>query len=158
MKTTKQIVLLAIGASCFFMQWGHAQTERIITLYVNTAEIQNPDVNASCNFGQTDGSSNEDYTISANVDDIIVWKGVALGATETSSVEIVAINHQGANGGRDVFGGDNRLTADDGEVRGTIVTTTEPGTDYKYKISFRVIHEGESKGGIFQIDPKIKVN
>ena len=157
MKPIKNILLIALGATCFIMQRGHAQTERVITLYVNTAEIQNPDINAYCNFGQTDGSSNEEYTIIGNVGDVIVWQGVALGASETSNVEIVAINHQGANGGRDIFGGDNRLTGENGEVRGTVISTTDEGADYKYKISFRVVHEGENKGGIFQIDPKIKI-
>ena len=157
MKLFKKLPIVALCASFFFMNLGLAQTQRTITLYVNTADIQNPDINMYCNFGQAEGITNEEYTINANVGDEIVWRGVPQSGSETSAVEIVAINHEGSNGGRDIFGGDNRLRAENGEVSGTIVAATDDGADYKYKISFRVIHNGERRGGNFQIDPKIKV-
>jgi len=134
----------------------HAQTERVITLEVNTADIENPNVNDFCNFmGQDPGVSNEDYTIEANLGDIIIWRGVSTSSPD-HTVEIRAINHQGNQGGRDIFGS-NKLSGENGEVRGTILHRTEAGTDYKYKIQFRVYIDGRKKGGTFNIDPKIRV-
>ena len=133
-----------------------AQTERVITLEVNTTDIENPNVNDFCNFqGQDPQVSNEDYTIEANLGDIIIWRGVSTSSPE-HTVEIRAINHQGNRGGRDIFG-DNRLGGENGEVRGTILYRTEAGTDYKYNIQFRVYIDGSRKRGTFNIDPKIRV-
>jgi hypothetical protein len=132
------------------------QVERVVTLEVNTTDISNPNVNDFCNFlGQDPEVSNEDYTIEANVGDIIIWRGVST-SSPRDSVEIWAINHQGDRGGRDIFGA-NRLDGEDGEVRGTILNTTEEGADYKYNIQFRVYIDGQRKRGNFNIDPKIKV-
>jgi hypothetical protein len=134
----------------------HAQTERVITLEVNTADIENPNVNDFCNFlGQDPGVSNEDYTIDANLGDTIIWRGVSTSSPD-HTVEIRAINHQGNQGGRDIFGS-NKLSGENGEVRGTIRYRTEAGTVYKYKIQFRVYIDGRRKRGTFNIDPKIRV-
>ena len=133
-----------------------AQTERVITLEVNTADIENPNVNDFCHFlGQDPEVSNEDYTIEANIGDVIIWRGVSTSSPD-DRVEIRAINHQGNRGGRDIFGS-NRLGGQNGEVRGTILNRTEDGTDYKYKIQFRVYVDGRRKSGTFNIDPKIRV-
>jgi hypothetical protein len=133
-----------------------AQTERVITLEVNTTDIENPNVNEFCNFqGQDPQVSNEDYTIEANLGDIIIWRGIST-SSEEHTVEIRAINHQGNRGGRDIFGS-NRLSGENGEVRGTIIQRTEEGADYKYKIQFRVYINGRRQGGTFNIDPKIRV-
>ena len=132
-----------------------AQTERVITLYVNTSDIQNPNLNDYCNFGQEEGISNEEYTVEANVGDTIVWVGVST-SNENDQVLIESINHQGDQGGRDIFG-QNRLSGEGGEVRGVIQSSTEGEADYKYMLSFRVLNNGEPRGGVFNIDPKIKV-
>ena len=150
--TTPFLVLLFFS---FFTSNLQGQTERIITLRVNTAEIANPNVNDFCDFGQAPEISNEEYTIVANVGDVIIWKGVSTSASE-DVVEIRAINHQGDQGGRDIFGA-NRLEGENGEVRGTILNTTEEGADYKYNLQFRVYNNGTQRGGTFNIDPKIRV-
>ncbi len=150
--TTPFLVLLFFS---FFTSNLQGQTERIITLRVNTAEIANPNVNDFCDFGQAPEISNEEYTIVANVGDVIIWKGVSTSASE-DVVEIRAINHQGDQGGRDIFGA-NRLEGENGEVRGTILNTTEEGADYKYNLQFRVYNNGAQRGGTFNIDPKIRV-
>jgi plastocyanin len=133
-----------------------AQTERVIILEVNTTDIENPNVNDFCNFqGQDPQVSNEDYTVEANLGDTIIWRGVSTSSPD-HTVEIRAINHQGNRGGRDIFGS-NKLSGENGEVRGTIINRTEAGTDYKYKIQFRVYIDGSRKRGTFNIDPKIRV-
>lgn len=127
----------------------------MVTVFVDTGQIRNPNVNDFCNFGQEEGISNEDYTIQANVGDTIVWRGVSSTNPE-DQVLIVSINHQGDRGGRDIFG-QNRLQGEDGVVRGTIQFDTEGQDDYKYMLSFRVLNNGEPREGVFNIDPKIKV-
>jgi len=145
------VVILALFSSGQVL----AQTEHVITLNVNTSDIQNPNLNDYCNFGQEEGISNEDYTIVANVGDTIIWRGVSI-SSENDEVQIVSINHQGDQGGRDIFG-QNRLQGENGEVRAVIQASTEDGEDYKYMLSFRVLNNGEPRGGVFNIDPKIRV-
>lgn len=132
-----------------------AQQEHYVTLSVNTAEIQNPNVNDYCNFGQPEGIANEEFTIEANVGDTIIWRGISV-SSPGDVVLIEAINHEGNRAGRDIFGS-NVLQGQNGEVRGTILYSTAGGADYKYKLSFRVIQNGEPRGGMFHIDPKIRV-
>lgn len=145
------VVILALFSSGQVL----AQTEHVITLYVNTSDIQNPNLNDYCNFGQDEGISNEDYTIEVSVGDTIVWVGQS-NSNDTDQVLIESINHQGDQGGRDVFG-QNVLRGENGEVRGTIQFSTEGQADYKYMLSFRVLNNGEPRGGVFNIDPKIRV-
>ena len=114
-----------------------AQVERVITLEVNTADIENPNVNDFCGFlGQDPDVSNEDYTIEANVGDVIIWRGVSTSSPE-DRVEIRTINHEGSNGGRDIFGS-NTIRGEDGEVRATILNTTDEGADYKTHTNFQI--------------------
>lgn len=156
MKATIVLRILCILLPTLLVTNLQAQTERVITLEVNTAEIENPNVNDFCRFlGQEPGVSNEEYTIEANLGDIIIWRGVSTSSPE-DRVEIRAINHQGNRGGRDIFGS-NQLRGDNGEVRGTIINRTEEGTVYKYKIQFRVYNDGNRRRGTFNIDPKIRV-
>ena len=145
------VVILALFSSGQVL----AQTEHVITLYVNTSDIQNPNLNDYCNFGQDEGISNEDYTIEVSVGDTIVWVGQS-NSNDNDQVLIESINHQGDQGGRDIFG-QNVLRGENGEVRGTIQFSTEGQADYKYMLSFRVLNNGEPRGGVFNIDPKIRV-
>ena len=154
MKSIK-IILLGVITS-FWVGQISAQQEIVITLNVNTGEIQNPNVNDYCDFGQPADISNEDYTIEASVGDTIIWRGVS-STDPNDQVMIESINHQGDQGGRDIFG-QNRLPGDEnGEVRGTIQVSTEGQEPYKYMLSFRVLNNGEPRAGVFNIDPKIKV-
>ena len=66
----------------------------VVTLYVNTGDIDKSDVNASCNFGQSADIANEDFTIQASVGDTVTWQGVSSDAPSTDVVNISAINHE----------------------------------------------------------------
>jgi len=126
----------------------------VITLYVDTARISNPDVNASCNFGQDPNISNEEFTVDVNLGDTITWQGVSANAPSTDSVSIESINHEG---GQNVFD-QNVLRGNNGVVTGTARVRTDGGEKYKYKISFKVTNSGSSRNGTFHIDPKIAVH
>ncbi|MEJ2585309.1 MAG: hypothetical protein P8Z38_09785 [Robiginitalea sp.] len=156
MKTCHPYSYVAILCLSLFFTTTNAQEQHVITLEVNTAEIQNPNVNDYCSFmGQDPEVSNEDYTIVAGVGDVVIWRGVSTSSPE-DVVEIRAINHQGDRGGRDIFG-QNQLQGENGQVIGTILNTTEEGADYKYQLQFWVYNNGTRRGGTFNIDPKIKV-
>ena len=156
MKSIQKSLYLALILILITTASLQAQVERVITLEVNTEEIRNPNVNDFCRFqGQAPDVSNEDYTVVANVGDVIIWRGISLSSPE-DYVEIRAINHEGSRGGRDIFG-QNRIDGENCEVRATVLNTTDEGADYKYKIQFRVFVDGSQKEGTFNIDPKIKV-
>jgi len=147
---------LALLCFSLFFTSLSAQEEHEIILEVNTAEIQNPNINDFCRFqGQDPEVSNEDYTIEARVGDVVIWRGVSTSSPD-DIVEIRAINHQGDQGGRDIFG-QNVLPGENGQVTGTIVNTTEAGTEYKYLLQFWVYNNGTRRGGTFNIDPRIRV-
>ena len=156
MKMNKHHFLLALLCFSLFFAGLRAQEEHVIILEVNTAEIENPNVNDFCRFqGQDPEVSNEDYTIEARVGDIVIWRGVSTSSPD-DVVEIRAINHQGDRGGRDIFG-QNVLQGENGQVLGTILNTTEEGADYKYLLQFWVYNNGTRRGGTFNIDPRIRV-
>ena len=156
METKKLPTWLAVICFTVFLTGLYGQEEHIITLQVNTAEIQNPNVNDFCSFvGQESGVSNEDFTIVARVGDVVIWRGVSTSSPD-DVVEIRAINHQGDMGGRNIFGA-NQLSGENGQVTGTILNTTEEGADYKYMLQFWVYNNGTRRGGTFNIDPRIKV-
>ena len=130
----------------------------VVTLYVNTAQIDNRNVNASCNFGQASGISNEEFTIEVNVGDTITWQGVSSNAPSTDVVNIVSINHEG---GKNVFDQNVlKSSMEDGreKVSAVVRSRTDDGNKYKYKISFTVINGGNRRNGMFHIDPKIEVH
>lgn len=156
MKINNPYTLLAILCFSLLSAGVQAQEEHVITLLVNTAEIENPNVNDFCRFeDQKPEESNEDFTIVARVGDIIIWRGESTSSAD-DVVEIRAINHQGDRGGRDIFG-QNQLQGENGQVTGTIINTTEEGTEYKYMLQFRVYNNGTRRGGTFNIDPRIRV-
>jgi hypothetical protein len=126
-----------------------------ITLEVDTARIENNDIDPCCNFGQEDHICNKDFTVDANVGDIITWQGVSSSSKE-DEVNIISIQHEDGN---DIFS-HRRLPGDGnepGKVVGLVLSLAPAGMEYKYKISFTVKHNSKKRNGIFHIDPKIQV-
>lgn len=133
-----------------------SQRTHTITLFVNTAEVTSQNTGVQCSFGQTQGISNEDYTIRVKKGDIVVWKGVSTNAPDTDIINITAINHEG---GVNVF--NQNVLKGNGQtpevVTGTVVQGA-PGDEEKYKISFKVLNNGVQRNGTFHIDPKIQIH
>lgn len=159
MKTNKLFQILIAMLLISFNNDLYAQLEHIITLNVDTGQITKHEVNEYCNFGQEEGISNEDYTITVNIGDTIVWQGVSTNAPDSDTVSITSINHRG---GTNIFGVNTLLG--NGEtpelVIGEVLNSTEGERKktYKYTIKFKVFNNGHKRNGTFQIDPKIKVN
>ena len=106
-----------------------------------------------CYFnGQAATIDTRDYTVNANVGDVIVWNAVS-SSSDRDQVKITAINYEG---GTNVFNSD-RMNGENGEVRATISKSTAGKEDYKYNVSFKIVKNGKLQPGTFHIDPKIKV-
>ena len=152
MKSTNQlfmllaVILLSFSATCY------AQTEHVIVLQVNTANIEKQNVEAYCNFeGQNPEIAPRDFTTFVQNGDIIRWIGVST-SSENDVVNITSINYQG---GKNLLGL-NILRGDGAEVAGT-VQNGAVGEEEKYTLSFKVIRNGTQRNGTFLIDPKIKI-
>jgi len=132
---------------------GHIVTNNgnIVTLNVDTKRITKKNLDKTCNFGQTDGSSNEDFTIIVAVGDSIMWRGFST-YSKKDSVNITMIKIKHKNGtkifDKDSIKGKNKVFA-------KAKYSTEGKPDYEYKIKFTVIRNGKKKK--FSIDPKIQI-
>lgn len=150
MKTTifSKLIFLFLPLLIAFKSDKAVETH-VITLYVNTTEITRSTIDENADFGQQDGSSNEDYTIEVFMGDTVQWVGES-SSDDADKVEIVQINYQ--SGER--FFNSNVLNGSNGVVTGTI-TQGRAGRDQKYNIKFRITRNGQRVNEIFQIDPKI---
>ncbi len=129
----------------------------VVTLNVDTGEIDKENASASCNFGQAEGISNEEFTIVVNVGDVITWVGVSSSSPETDVVDITKIKHVK---GKNIFGKDLDTT-DKGnhqKVSAKVLASTAVEGLYKYDISFAVTNNGVKRNGMFHIDPKIQAH
>lgn len=145
--------LLLVSFLFFFSSSVIAQETINVTLNVDTNEIKTIDAHNYCSFkGQPEMLDTRDYTINANVGDVIVWNAVS-SSSKTDQVKIVSINYET---GTNVFS-DNKINGQNGVVTGTINNSTVGKSDYKYKISFKIMNNGNLQPGTFHIDPIIKV-
>lgn len=136
-----------------------AQEPRVVTLYVDTANINTntPDneLGAVCNFGQEAGVTNEAFLIEVNQGDIVQWRGQASGEGDIVNIEQI-LYVRGPNpfpeGRRELPGtGENGKTV-------TVQATNPTGENTcKYMVKFTVIRDGSSLNRTFNIDPEIRV-
>ncbi len=127
-----------------------AQTTHTVILTCDTANITNDNVNDVCSFGQQSDVSNVDFTTDVNLEDIVVWRGEA--TNPDNSIELHSINYQG---GKNVFK-KNVMRDVDGIVTGKVVEGL-PGDVEKYNLKFRVYRNGSLLPGMFDIDPRIRI-
>ncbi len=109
MKIKNLFLTLISLTTLFFVAGLNAQDMHTITLNVNTGEIQKPNADEYCDFGQPSDVANRDFTITVNVGDTVIWEGVSTDAPGTDVVNIVSINHEG---GKNVF--DRNILKGDG--------------------------------------------
>jgi hypothetical protein len=156
----KSSIVLTVGSVLFpivsIARRKDVTDNTVVTLYVDTAQIAKSDVNQYCNFGQPSNIANEDFTIEVKVGDTVTWQAVSANAPSTDIVNVASINHEG---GKNVFG--KNVLKGDGQsperVTAQVLHKTA-GSDYKYKISFKVYNNGVKRNGTFHIDPKIRVS
>ena len=153
MKKISKTFSLLIFILLFFCNTSIAQETIYLTLNVDTAQLSSQDTHQYCYFdGQSESVDTRDFTINANIGDVIVWKGVST-TSEADIIKITSINY---HGGTNVFG-QNKIKGVNGVVTGNISKDTAGKPDFKYTISFKVISNGSARPGTFLVDPKIKV-
>ena len=156
MKTSKTLFTLAAIMVLLFNtnSFSQAAETHYITLNVDTSTINSQNESSVSNFGQEEGVTNEDYTISVRVGDTIIWKGIS-SVSENDVVNIKSINYEGDT---NIF--NQNILRGNGEnpelVVGTAVTGNI-GDSLKYKISFTVLNNGVKRQGTYHIDPKIRI-
>ncbi len=150
MKTTSRLLffLLAVVSLVSCKNQLH-----VVTLYVDTDQIQLSNTDQHANFGQPLGISNTDFTTHVRKGDRVIWQGVSI-SNPADQVKITSINYVS---GERLFqrislsgkrGGDEMVT---GAIK------MRPGKfeaylKEKYSINFTL----SNKAGTFNIDPVIK--
>jgi hypothetical protein len=143
----------------------YSSNVHVITLYVNTAEINNGNIDETTNFGQADSISNKKYTTHVRKGDLVIWKGVSV-SDPLDIVNISSINHQG---GPRLFN-KNLLKGNGGDDNGAnevVIGVVTQGPEMKdgikldneqYVLHFKVKRDGEPQVKPYKIDPYIKVS
>jgi len=155
MRAKNLFLTLIMLASLSFSSMTRVPETITITLNVDTRTINPSNLDEVCNFGQGEGISNADYTVDVRLGDIVLWRGLSSTAPETDEVQIKAINHEG---GARVFG--KNVLKESRENPGIVLGVVAEGKDgdqEKYKVQFRVLSDGDRRGGTFNIDPKIRI-
>ena len=137
MKTTKQFsIMMAIVLLSFSINSCRDQkilADNTITLYVDTDNINQDNIDSTCNFRQSADVSNEDFTTEVALGDNITWQGKAVknGKVKIKKIEYVS--------------GDYILTENElnnslfsRKVHGKVVDEGTIGDIEKYLIEFKV--------------------
>jgi hypothetical protein len=88
MKTTNQILIVLAVMS--LMSCGQLH---VVTLYVDTTNIEQGNIATNANFGQPIGISNEDFTTHVRKGDLIIWQGQSI-SNPDHIVKITSIEHE----------------------------------------------------------------
>jgi len=154
----KSVFILSLSTLivCSFLTT-HAQESKtvVVTLNVNTGQIDDKNLATTCNFGQDQNISNENFTIEVNVGDSISWRGVSSSSPATDIVEITKIKYAK---GKNIFDKDDLLPGKNKTISGKALSKTTAEDTYKYDIYFTVTNNGTRRNGTFKIDPKIIVH
>lgn len=158
MKSALILVLATLLLSSFSDLTKPEQEESktvIVTLNVDTGEITKDNTSTTCNFGQEEDISNEEFTISVNVGDSVTWMGVSSSSPETDVVDITKIKYVK---GKNIFGKDleTKDTGKQKKISAKVLSSTAVEGTYKYDISFTVTNNGVKRNGTFHIDPRIQ--
>jgi hypothetical protein len=151
------ILMLVLSVS------GFAQGTNIVTLNVDTDDINDSNVLEKCFFTwekpdgtistSASGAALEDWLITINITEIVEWKGSAT-TDDNVIVDIIRIKRES---GTPIFSGrtlrgNNDPSGEKIRAKPDRITNDQNG-DFKYTIKFRV----KGMRGSFDIDPKIKV-
>jgi len=157
MKTASQILMLMAVIS--FMSCGQLH---VVTLYVNTNDIEIGNEELYANFDQPDGIMNKNFITTVRKGDQIIWKGQSISDPD-HVVKITSIEHKD---GKEIFelkpfkkikGKDGYVNKDfsDELVKGKVTLGPSKKEAYiieHYTLKFTV----SNKSGTFTIDPEIR--
>jgi len=157
MKTTRSLLILIVVMSLMAC----SSQLHVVTLYVDTTQIDQTNIEQYASFGQPAGIANKDFITHVRKGDQIIWDAVSI-SNPSDEVKITAINHIS---GERIFerklrkGQPQSGTKKQGFVKELISGAIEMKPDRlkayieeKYGIEFTVAN----KEGPFKIDPVIR--
>ena len=161
MKTTNRLLILTailclVACKTKFPFTIFSNQVHVVTLYVNTNNIDQTNIEQNANFGQAPGISNEEYTTYVKRGDIVIWRGVSIN-DPLDIVNITIIEHDTKDGRSKNFF-DKNMIRGNGDDHETVVGTLKKGNRgefQKYILKFTVIDNGEPRNDIYIIDPKM---
>ena len=143
----------------------------VVTLYVDTTQIDQDNIDANAHFGQRVGIANKDFTTDVRKRDIVIWQGVSTSDT-LHMVTITSIKHESGdylidqrvaktNRANQRVAKTNRAKKMNNKqfIRKKIVarpSREQPFAKEKYTLKFTVFNNKTKRNGTFQIDPVIK--
>ena len=149
----KTSFFLLFSVFCFCTQ---AQEKHTIELTCSTSQLNDDNINQVCNFGQNDNEPNENFTIEADVDDLVLWES-KYKIADIGYIDIVKIDYEsGVNIFKDKHIYDDEDRSPDGKIY-AVVKKGNDGEMLKYKITFDAYDKGGDFVGRFSIDPKIRI-
>lgn len=163
MKTSNRLFQVLVVAIFFSISSSFAQQTHYVTIHVDTAQITIQNQLEVCYFTSqspemdliTSEGNIEDFNISVNAGDTIIWRGVSTSNAQADVVNVKSINYHGGDNVFDsnILNGNNQTP----ELVLGIVKIGTNGQEEKYTIKFTVFNNGARRNGTFQIDPKITV-
>ena len=152
MKSKVKIFILFLGAILFSINLS-AQENKMITLEVDTENINKDNIEETATFGQPAETRNKDFSVDVKRGDVIIWQGKAT----PSSGGLVSIKLFKHEDGIELLGTNRIKDQNDAGVIVGKVQEGAPGDIEKYTLRFQVKKRGSQNWDTYEIDPKLMV-
>ncbi len=154
MKTTNSLLILIAVMSLMAC----SSQLHVVTLYVNTTQIDQSNIAQHASFGQPAGIANEDFITNVRKRDKIIWQGLSTSDT-SHKVTISSIKHESGDfliGQIPAISNRAKKMNYNKFIRKIIAKPTreQAFAEEKYSLKFEVSNKIEL--GPFEIDPKIR--
>lgn len=154
MKTTHSLLILVAVMS--LMACGSQL--HVVTLYVDTTQIDQGSIAQHVSFGQPSGIANEDFITNVRKGDIVIWQGLST-SDKSHMITISSIMHESGDyliGQKDPKSNRvNKMNYQNFSRKiGARPGREQPYAEEKYSIQFKVSNKPDL--GQFKIDPKIR--
>ncbi|MDR5589237.1 hypothetical protein [Christiangramia sp. SM2212] len=149
-----KITILVFFISLFSINTSiYSQNNPMITLEVDTENINENNIDEMATFGQPSETKNRDFTLEVEMGDVIIWQGRA---TQSSGglVRIKLFRH---DDGVKLLGTSRIAEQNDTGVVVGKVQAGNPGDIEKYTLKFEVRKRGSQTWTEYFIDPKLKL-
>ena len=154
MKTTRSLLIFMSSMSLMACK----NQMHVVTLYVDTSQIDQSSIAQHVSFGQPAGIANKDFITNVRKGDLVIWQGLST-SDKSHLVTISSIKHES---------GDyliNQRVANTNRAKkmnykqffrkiGARPNKEQPYAEEKYSLKFKVTNKPDL--GPFEIDPKIR--
>ena len=154
MKTTNSLLILMAVMS--FMACKNQM--HVVTLYVDTTQIDQSSIDQNVSFGQPAGIANEDFITNVRKGDLVIWQGLST-SDKSHMVTISSIKHESGD-----YLIDQKVAKTNRAKKmnikqffrkiGAKPTREQPYAEEKYSLKFKISNKPDLDP--FEIDPKIR--